>query len=165
MWMSLRCAFCAGVDKTARVIQSLFLCRVSAQEDSTLRAICDSIILPNIFMRESDEESFEDNAIEFIRQDIEGSDSDTRVSSCMSAQLLRFGHVALPLQRRVACDLVRGLCRHFNGPVTAICMAHVQELMAAYAAKPAGSDAKKEAGIALVIALSAKVHTQASGGE
>ena len=49
------------------------------QEESTLRAICDRIILPNIFMRESDEEAFEDNAIEFIRQDIEGSDSDTRV--------------------------------------------------------------------------------------
>ena len=52
---------------------------LGTQEDSTLRAICDNIILPNIFMRESDEEAFEDNAIEFIRQDIEGSDSDTRV--------------------------------------------------------------------------------------
>ena len=67
-------------------------------------------------------------------------------------------------QRRVACDLVRGLCRNFNGTVTALCMAHVQELMAAYAAQPAGADAKKEAAIALVIALSAKVHTQANGG-
>lgn len=59
---------------------------------------------------------------------------------------------------------MRGLCRNFNGTVTALCMAHVQELMAAYAAQPAGADAKKEAAIALVIALSAKVHTVANGG-
>lgn len=51
------------------------------QEEATLRAICDKIIMPNIFLRDSDEEAFEDNAIEFIRQDIEGSDSDTRVSA------------------------------------------------------------------------------------
>jgi exportin-2 (importin alpha re-exporter) len=58
---------------------------------------------------------FEDNPIEFIRRDIEGSDNDTR--------------------RRVACDLVRGLCRHFNARVTEICMQHLLALMATYTAQ------------------------------
>ena len=45
----------------------------------------------------ADEELFEDNPEEYIRRDIEGSDIDTR--------------------RRAACDLVRALTRHFEGPV------------------------------------------------
>ena len=42
-------------------------------------------------LRESDVELFEDNAEEYIRRDLEGSDVDTR--------------------RRAACDLVKGLSR------------------------------------------------------
>ena len=47
---------------------------------------------------ESDEELFEDNAEEYIRRDIEGSDLDTR--------------------RRAACDLIRSLSRHFEEQMT-----------------------------------------------
>lgn len=43
---------------------------------------------------EQDVELFEDNAFEYIRRDVEGSDTDTR--------------------RRVSCDLVRGLCRNYE---------------------------------------------------
>lgn len=44
----------------------------------TLRQVCESIIIPNLQFREDDEELFESNHVEYIRRDIEGSDSDTR---------------------------------------------------------------------------------------
>jgi exportin-2 (importin alpha re-exporter) len=88
---------------------------VTVQEEGTLRAICEKVILPNIVLRDSDEEMFDDNPVEFIRRDIEGSDNDTR--------------------RRMACDLVRGLCRHFNARVTDICTQHLLALMATYNAQ------------------------------
>jgi hypothetical protein len=49
---------------------------------------------------ESDEELFEDDPIEYIRRDLEGSDSDTR--------------------RRAATDFVRSLSEQFEGPLTSI---------------------------------------------
>lgn len=54
----------------------------------------------------SDEELFVDNAEEYIRRDIEGSDVDTR--------------------RRAACDLVRVLSRYFEGKITEIFGSYVQ---------------------------------------
>jgi exportin-2 (importin alpha re-exporter) len=62
------------------------------KEQAVLEQICQNIIVPNMFFRDSDEEIFEDNPEEYIRKDIEGSDIDTR--------------------RRAACDLVRGLCKY-----------------------------------------------------
>ncbi|CCK71817.1 importin-alpha export receptor KNAG_0I00260 [Huiozyma naganishii CBS 8797] len=44
--------------------------------------VTDQIILPNVTLRESDEELFEDDPIEYIRRDIEGSDDDTRRKAC-----------------------------------------------------------------------------------
>ena len=61
------------------------------EDQGTLASICEKIIVPNIQLRECDVELFEDNAEEFIRRDLEGSDVDTR--------------------RRAACDLVKGLSR------------------------------------------------------
>lgn len=61
---------------------------------------------------ETDEELFEDNAEEYIRRDIEGSDVDTR--------------------RRAACDLVRALSRHFEQQMTAIFGQYVQVYMLTY---------------------------------
>ena len=58
------------------------------------------------FILETDEELFEDNAEEYIRRDIEGSDVDTR--------------------RRAACDLVRALSSHFEAQMTSIFGLYVQ---------------------------------------
>lgn len=54
----------------------------------------------------SDEELFVDNAEEYIRRDIEGSDVDTR--------------------RRAACDLVKVLSRYFEEKITEIFSSYVQ---------------------------------------
>jgi exportin-2 (importin alpha re-exporter) len=44
----------------------------------TLRQVCESIVIPNLTFTEDDEELFETNHVEYVRRDIEGSDSDTR---------------------------------------------------------------------------------------
>ncbi|SSD59994.1 probable Importin alpha re-exporter [Saccharomycodes ludwigii] len=50
--------------------------------EDAMSVLVDKIILPNITLHESDEELFEDDPIEYIRRDLEGSDSDTRRRSC-----------------------------------------------------------------------------------
>lgn len=55
---------------------------------------------------ESDNELFEDNAEEYIRRDIEGSDVDTR--------------------RRAACDLVREMSAKFEDRIMEIFSAYIQ---------------------------------------
>ena len=71
--------------------------------EAALQSICQYIIVPNVEFRQSgtvashcvdadvakDEDLFEEDPQEYIKRDIEGSDSDTR--------------------RRAACELVRGL--------------------------------------------------------
>jgi exportin-2 (importin alpha re-exporter) len=50
----------------------------SFNNQAVLVQIIEKVILPNLTLRESDEELFEDEPIEFIRRDLEGSDNDTR---------------------------------------------------------------------------------------
>ncbi|KAK7849788.1 exportin-2 [Quercus suber] len=51
-------------------------------------------LIPNVRLREEDEELFEMNYVEFIRRDIEGSDLDTR--------------------RRIACELLKGIATNYK---------------------------------------------------
>jgi hypothetical protein len=60
----------------------------------------------SIILLVSDEELFADNAEEYIRRDIEGSDVDTR--------------------RRAACDLVRVLSHYYEEKITGIFSSYVQ---------------------------------------
>ncbi|QEU58779.1 Cse1 [Kluyveromyces lactis] len=50
--------------------------------EPAMNSIIKEIVLPNVTLRESDEELFEDDPIEYIRRDLEGSDSDTRRRAC-----------------------------------------------------------------------------------
>ena len=78
-------------------------------DPTTLRSICEKVIIPNIQFREADEELFEDNPEEYLRRDLEGSDIGTR--------------------RYSACNLVRSLCRFFEAPVTEIFTAHIMTML------------------------------------
>lgn len=55
--------------------QSLF------QQENSINEIIEKIILPNIYFRENDEETFEDEPIVYVRSDLEGSDFDSRRKS------------------------------------------------------------------------------------
>ena len=69
-------------------------------DEGTLKQICERVVLPNLQIRDEDEELFEMNWLDYVRRDMEGSDSDTR--------------------RRTACELVKGLSVHYEARVTAL---------------------------------------------
>lgn len=66
--------------------------------EATLTQVVEKVIIPNLALRESDVEMFEDEPIEFTRRDLEGTDSDTR--------------------RRAAADFLRCLMGQFQELVT-----------------------------------------------
>lgn len=113
------------------------------EDQNTLTSICEKVIVPNMEFRSADEEAFEDNSEEYIRRDLEGSDIDTR--------------------RRAACDLVRGLCKFFEGPVTAIFSGYVNSMLGEYAKNPGQNWKHKDAAIYLVTSLASKAQTQKHG--
>uniref|UniRef100_A0A8C5CJJ2 Exportin-2 n=1 Tax=Gadus morhua TaxID=8049 RepID=A0A8C5CJJ2_GADMO len=113
------------------------------EDQNTLTSICEKVIVPNMEFRSADEEAFEDNSEEYIRRDLEGSDIDTR--------------------RRAACDLVRGLCKFFEAPVTAIFSGYVNSMLAEYAKNPGLNWKHKDAAIYLVTSLASKAQTQKHG--
>lgn len=108
------------------------------QERAVLEQICKSIVVPNIELREEDEELFEDNPVEYVRRDMEGSDTETR--------------------RRGAVELVKGLCKHFEPQVTEIFTSYVKEMLA-----PQSDWRKKDTALYIVTALGWKRGTAAGG--
>uniref|UniRef100_A0A1I8F801 Cse1 domain-containing protein n=1 Tax=Macrostomum lignano TaxID=282301 RepID=A0A1I8F801_9PLAT len=79
----------------------------------------------------------------YIRRDMEGSDQDTR--------------------RRAACDLVRALCKSFEGPVIGHFSQYVQHLLQEYSANRQSAWRSKDAALYLVTSLAAKAQTSRHG--
>ncbi|KAF3021517.1 importin-alpha export receptor [Neopestalotiopsis sp. 37M] len=69
-------------------------------DEAVLKQIVEGVVLPNVALRESDIEQFEDEPIEFIRRDLEGSDTDSR--------------------RRAATDFLKKLQEKFESLVTGV---------------------------------------------
>lgn len=80
--------------------------------ENAMTSITEQIILPNVTLRESDEELFEDDPIEYIRRDLEGSDSDTR--------------------RRACTDFLKELKEKNEPLVTNVVMSHIKNFFAQY---------------------------------
>eukprot|EP01087_Luapelamoeba_hula_P019082 TRINITY_DN6277_c0_g1_i1.p1 TRINITY_DN6277_c0_g1~~TRINITY_DN6277_c0_g1_i1.p1 ORF type:complete len:1049 (+),score=219.24 TRINITY_DN6277_c0_g1_i1:42-3149(+) len=112
-------------------------------DPGTMRSIVEQIVIRNMEFRESDEEIFEDNGLEYIRRDIEGSDNDTR--------------------RRAACELIKALRIHFNPQITELCSAYISTLLQHYAQDPKKNWKAKDSAIFLVTALTVTTSTQAKG--
>jgi len=113
------------------------------EDSNVLGSICEKVIVPNMEMRECDVELFEDNPEEFIRRDLEGSDVDTR--------------------RRAACDLVKGLSRHFEEKITNIFGSYVKTMLDNYNANPSANWKSKDAAMYLVTSLATKAKTAKHG--
>jgi exportin-2 (importin alpha re-exporter) len=111
--------------------------------ENALEAICQSVIVPNMQLRDSDEELFDDDPEGWIRQDLEGSDVDTR--------------------RRASCDLVRGLSRFFEERISTIFKHYLASLFAQYATDPATHWKSKDTALFLIAALAVKSRLQALG--
>ncbi|EOX95681.1 Cellular apoptosis susceptibility protein / importin-alpha re-exporter, putative isoform 1 [Theobroma cacao] len=129
-------------DKLA-VTAMKFLTTVSTSVHHTLFAnegvipqICQSIVIPNVRLRDEDEELFEMNYVEFIRRDMEGSDLDTR--------------------RRIACELLKGIATHYKKQVTDIVSIQIQNLLSSFATNPSANWKNKDCAIYLVVSLATK---------
>ncbi|BCS13985.1 Cse1-domain-containing protein [Aspergillus piperis CBS 112811] len=114
------------------------------QAEGTLGQIIEKVILPNVSLRESDEELFEDEPIEFIRRDLEGSDSDTR--------------------RRAATDFLRRLAERFEESVTSVVLRYTEHYLSEYAKAPATNWKAKDTATYLFSAIAAKGTATSSHG-
>ncbi|RUP48679.1 Cse1-domain-containing protein [Jimgerdemannia flammicorona] len=113
------------------------------QSDDTLKQFCEKIVLPNMTLRESDEELFEDDPIEYIRRDLEGSDSDTR--------------------RRAAGDFIRGLLEQFESQITGIVSNYIQHYLQRYNSNPTANWKDKDTAIFLLTSIATRNVTQQMG--
>ncbi|RDL35142.1 putative importin-alpha export receptor [Venustampulla echinocandica] len=104
--------------------------------EETLGQVVEKVILPNISLRESDIEQFEDEPIEYIRRDLEGSDADTR--------------------RRAATDFLRKLLEKFEGLVTEVVGRYTKHYLELFKNNPSGEWKAKDTAIYLFSAIAAK---------
>jgi exportin-2 (importin alpha re-exporter) len=84
------------------------------KETSTLQQIVANIVIPNMTIRYSDEENFEDNPQEYIMTELEGSDTESR--------------------RRGSRELLGAMCRQFEAQTTSICTEHMTTMLAEFGA-------------------------------
>ncbi|POS76247.1 importin alpha re-exporter [Diaporthe helianthi] len=109
-------------------------------DENTLGQIVEKVILPNVTLRESDIEMFEDEPIEFIRRDLEGSDTDSR--------------------RRAATDFLRKLFEKFEALVTQVVFRYIDHYL-----KQGQTDWKaKDTAVYLYLAIAAKGAVTAAQG-
>ncbi|EAL61540.1 hypothetical protein DDB_G0291838 [Dictyostelium discoideum AX4] len=106
------------------------------ESPETLKQICSMIVTPNIELRESDIELYEDNHVEYMRRDIEGSDSDTR--------------------RRAAIELVKGLRKYYENQVIQLLSVDINNLLQKYNSNREENWICKDSAIFLVTALAVK---------
>jgi exportin-2 (importin alpha re-exporter) len=111
---------------------------------SVLVQVIEKVILPNLTLRESDVELFEDEPIEFIRRDLEGSDNDTR--------------------RRAATNFLRQLMAKFEGLVTTTSQTYIDAYLQNYAKDPKENWKSKDTAVYLFTAIAAKGTTTAAQG-
>lgn len=125
-----------------------FLTTVSSKQmnmhlftDETLQQIVEHIVVPNLMATELDEELFEDNALDYIRKDIEGSDQDTR--------------------RRCSVDLVRSLLKFFPQKTTELGLSYISGMLAEY--QTTQDWRAKDGALHLVIAVAVMSTTATTG--
>lgn len=117
---------------------------VAFENEGTLGQVVEKVVLPNLSLRESDVELFEDEPIEFIRRDLEGSDSDTR--------------------RRAATDFLRQLMEQFEQLVSGVVARYIDHYLQNYASNPSENWRSKDTAVYLFTSIAAKGSTTASQG-
>ncbi|KAF2478643.1 CAS/CSE protein [Neohortaea acidophila] len=109
-----------------------------------LAQVTEKVVIPNLSLRESDIEQFEDEPIEFIRKDLEGSDDDTR--------------------RRGATNFLKKLMEQFEKPVTDCVSHYVTHFLAEYAKDKANNWKAKDTAVHLFSSIAAKGASTAAKG-
>src|SRR5271170_6462398 len=135
------------VSKALQFLTSVTRINEQAQtfNDSSIQTqIVEKVILPNLALRDSDVEMFEDEPIEFIRRDLEGSDSETR--------------------RRAATDFLRQLMEQFEQSVTTIVMGYVEKFLADGIRNPKANWRSKDTAVYLFCSIAAAGAATSSHG-
>jgi exportin-2 (importin alpha re-exporter) len=135
------------VSKALQFLTSVTRINEQAQtfnDGSIQTQIVEKVILPNLALRDSDVEMFEDEPIEFIRRDLEGSDSETR--------------------RRAATDFLRQLMEQFGQSVTAIVMGYVERFLADGTRNPKANWRSKDTAVYLFCSIAAAGAATSSHG-
>ncbi|KAJ2974221.1 hypothetical protein NUW58_g8727 [Xylaria curta] len=109
-------------------------------DENVLNQVVEKVVLPNVALRESDIELFEDEPIEFIRRDLEGSDTDSR--------------------RRAATDFLRQLQGKFEQLVTSVTGRYINH----YLEQGKSNWKDKDTAISLFLSIAAKGAVTASHG-
>lgn len=127
-----------------------FLTSVSSKQmnthlfnDEVLQQIVEQIVVPNLMATENDEELFEDNPLDYIVKDIEGSDQDTR--------------------RRCAGELVRALLKFFSEKTTALCVSYIDGMLKQYESTGCRDWRAKDGALHLVLAAAVMSTSSAQG--
>ncbi|TAQ83709.1 hypothetical protein B7494_g7965 [Chlorociboria aeruginascens] len=112
--------------------------------EGILGQVVEKVVLPNVSLRESDVEQFEDEPIEYIRRDLEGSDADTR--------------------RRAATDFLRKLLEKFEKLVTVVVGHYITLYLGAFSQAPNANWKSKDTAVYLFSAIAAKGGVTAAHG-
>lgn len=112
--------------------------------EEILTQVIERVVLPNMTLRDSDMELFEDEPIEFIRRDLEGSDSDTR--------------------RRAATDFLRQLMSNFEASVSGTVLRYIYHYLSEYTKNPANNWKSKDTALFLYSSIAAEGAVTASQG-
>jgi exportin-2 (importin alpha re-exporter) len=104
--------------------------------EDTLGQVVEKVILPNVSLRETDIEQFEDEPIEYIRRDLEGSDADTR--------------------RRAATDFLGKLLEKFEALVTSVVGRYITHYLQAFAKNPSQDWKSKDTAVYLFSSIATK---------
>ncbi|KAI9741905.1 MAG: importin-alpha export receptor [Cirrosporium novae-zelandiae] len=104
-------------------------------DENVLGQVVENVLVPNVSLRESDMEMFEDEPIEFIRRDLEGSDSETR--------------------RKAATDFLKQLLGQFQQTVTKVVTKYVDLHLSDYAKNPTSNWKSKDIAIYLFSSIAA----------
>lgn len=106
--------------------------------------VVEKVVLPNVVLRDSDVELFEDEPIEFIRNDLEGSDSETR--------------------RRAATDFLKQLLAQFPQMVTSLVLRYIHHFLSEYSQNPKANWKSKDTAVYLFSSIAVKGTVTTSQG-
>ncbi|KAI1138917.1 putative mportin-alpha export receptor [Hypoxylon sp. FL0543] len=113
---------------------------LSFNDENVLSQVVEKVVLPNVALRESDIELFEDEPIEFIRRDLEGSDTDSR--------------------RRAATDFLKQLQGSFEQLVTNVAGRYIKH----YLEQGKTNWKDKDTAVSLFLSVAAKGAVTAAQG-
>lgn len=116
----------------------------SFNDESTMGQVVERVILPNLALRDTDVELFEDEPIEFIRRDLEGSDNETR--------------------RKAATDFLRQLLSEFEKMVAKIVFRYIDHYLVEYSSDAKANWKSKDTAVYLYSSIAIKGTVTASQG-